>query len=232
MRNSILLIPLIFYVPGLSAAHPQSVTTKCSSPPTCCVSNTDIATRLLADNVGALQQSVLTLTTAVNNLGTATEKASKAVANLPAPPPTTPKPLGQDGWLTLMAIIIALSAYLATLRWILIDKLGRARRRVCYLRGQPENADRKERIDQITHEMQKHQRKIREISWVDFTLALPLLTIVYMLFSPYLCEPEWSAPFIAALFFVVAIFLLVGRHVGEWLKTIKAWANFEVVCKK
>lgn len=228
MRNAVLLITLLLALPGWAANPPCTPVKKRPASP-CCACPSDPAIPQLTEQIGHLQQSVPGLTAAVTTLATATHNVGQAMTK---PPPSSAPlaPFSRSEWLTLMAIIIALSAYLASLRWLLIDKYGRAKRKLCYLKSLTEDAARTQRIAQLNADMQKHQQKIRAISWVDFTLAFPLLAIVYLLFAPYLCQPAFTAPFIASLFFVVAILLLVARHVREWKKTFNAWRKPGVIC--
>ena len=230
MRNAILLITLILAWPAWAAGPTCTPIKKRPATPSCRC-QPDPAIPHLTEQIGRLQQSVPGLTAAVITLATATDKVSQAMTKPPTPSALL-SPFTRSEWLTLMAIIIALSAYLASLRWLLIDKYGRAKRKLCYLKSLPEDATRTKRIAQLNGDMQKHQQKIRAISLVDFTLAFPLLAIVLQLFGPYLREPAVNAPFIASLFFIVAIFLLVWRHLREWLKTLKAWLRPEVDCSE
>ena len=229
MHNAVLLITLLLALPSWAANPPCTPVKKRPASP-CCRCPSDPAIPLLTEQIGHLQQAVPGLTAAVTSLATATHNVSQAMTK-PPPTPAPLAPFSRSDWLTLMAIIIALSAYMASLRWLLIDKYGRAKRKLCHLKSLPEDEMRARRIAQLTEDMQKHQQKIRAISWVDFTLAFPLFAIVYILFAPYLCQPAFSAPFIATLTFVVALLLLLRRHIREWKKTFNTWRKPEVICK-
>lgn len=228
MRSFALLILLAFLVPGVAVAHPPCVINKQVPSKPRCVNKTDVAIHQLADNVGGLQQTVPGLTAAVNRLATATEQAQ-----IKPPPPVRPEPFDLGDSLTLMAIIIALSAYLASLRLGLIGRCGRLTRMSDYLAAELVKEGIKsddvtrinQRLDGMRNDMREHQARIRAISLIDAVLAVPMLMLVWRIFAPYLCESAATGPFFIALFFVTAIVLLLIGHGREWLKTLGYWVK-------
>ena len=240
MRKVIAGISLIILLPYVSGANADCPATK--KPGRLTRSPIKICPPLipLVDQVKSFQGSLLGLTAAVNKLATATEDEAKGQSKSALSQPLSKDLFDNGGWLTMMAIIIALSAYMAALRLSLIDKSGRATRRKKLIMDNIKRLEWQEwrviqltaeraKLDKLQTEIIKYQEVIRRISFVDFILGVSLVSTIIRLFGPHLCPPQFSAVYIAIVSFVLAVAVFIYLHVREWIKTIgkayKLWAE-------
>lgn len=108
----------------------------------------------------------------------------------------------------LLALIIALSAYLATIRLIAIDKMSPPREN-----EPPLSADRKKKIKQ----------SLFWLTLADAPLVIAGLLLGLHLFFPNLFNrsaPDWMLT-AAIWLFTVAGVLLVIYHFGAWYRSVK-----------
>ena len=106
----------------------------------------------------------------------------------------------------LLTIIIALSAYLATIRLIGIERLGKP--------GSEVSPDVKKKL----------KRKLLFLMFVDAPLVVSGLLLVYHIFAPDLfgCVAPACILRTAQGLFALAVVILAVLHAIEWGKTIRA----------
>jgi len=240
MLKTIVLVTLFVISPYASGAHAHCPTV----PKKDNTNRPHPELQQLVIEIHALQQSLPGLTSAVNRLAVATENSNIKPIEPIAPPPPDPA-IDSSGWLTLLAILIALSAYMANLRWTLIDKCGKENRRQGFYQSRiasidkessklgiadekkekkEELADEKSDLEEKNSKSKKlyraHQIGIRWVSVVDAFLVFSSVFIFLHLFLDYLLTPPWSLVRVALWSFAVAALVFIGLHAREWCKAI------------
>jgi hypothetical protein len=215
MRNAIVVTALMILLPYVSGAIANCPATqkpgRLTRPPAIICP----PSKPLVDQVKSLQGSILGLTSAASKLATAAENETKGQSKSASSQPLSKELFDNTGWLTLMAVVIALFAYMAGLNWSLHDKI------VQVIQGRGREGLNTNDIERLKRQINKFRKAIWLISLGLFMLGASLVSIIILLFGPHLYPPQFSAAYIAIVSFVLAVVALFYFHSKEWRNVIR-----------
>jgi len=230
MRIVATLLLLYLYSISLAANDQADHTEKtacaykcCPQPhacqPACCTGTRPMPSKGLIDAVRKLENEIETLAMEIKKLNDTNETLAKKIESLKKEKEkeTSPKAnIDSASWLTFLAILIALSAYMANLRWGLIQKIEQIDSRT----GDFEDVKNYSDVD-LAKKKEKYQGMINWISLTDFLLVVSAWACILLLFSPNICSAFKWPESIVVLFFILAAGVFTLMHITAWCKTIK-----------